>query len=406
MDIEIREIRAEELETWQRVMVRVFGEDAKDDELAVFGARMELDRSIGAFDDGAVVATAGIWSYEMEVPGGAILPVGGVTGVTVIPTHRRRMILTRMMERQLNQIAERGEPLAALWASESAIYGRFGYGVAIEGSDLEIERAHSALRSEGPESGTVRMIDGDTARSLVPGIYEAATAGIPGSLRRTPEDWDIFFFDPEHWREGSSSARWAVYERDGEPLGFLRYRQKATWRDSLPQHRLLVTRLHAVDAEAYAALHRFAFGVDLVSTIELWTRRVEEPILDLLVDRRRVKRRLADKVWVRIVDVPAALSARRYGVSGELVIRVVDDFGPWADGTFRLTGGPDGAECVPTDDEADLVVSVADLGAAYLGDSRIPQAAWLGRIEGDAEAGVLAHRMFSWHVEPWCTVNF
>ena len=406
MDIDIRYITSDELRPWFRLMIGVFGEDVKDSELEMLEKRAELDRAFAAFDGDRMVATAGAFTFGMTVPGGGLVTQAGITAVTVLPTHRRRMLLTRMMERQLNEVAERGEPLATLWASESDIYGRFGYGVAIEGSELEIERHRAVLRSEGPSDGTVRLVDAETARGMVPAIYEAATVGIPGTISRTDREWNMTFYDPEHWRSGASSARWVIYERDGEPLGYLRYRQKSDWSGNVPDHKLWVSELHAVDADAYAALHRFSFGVDLVSKITMYTRRVEEPILDLLVDRRRVVRRLGDKIWVRIVDVAGALSARRYAVDGSLVIRVVDDFGPWADGTFRLTGGPDGAECVPTDAAPDLLIPVQDLGAAYLGDSRISQAGWLGRIEGDPAAVTLAHRMFAWHVEPWCTVHF
>lgn len=406
MDIDIRRITDDQVRDWLTLMVGVFGEDIKEDELDLFAGHTEVDRSMAAFDGDQMVATTGAFSFDMRVPGGGLIRQAGVTGVTVLPTHRRRMLLTRMMERQLNEVAERGEPLATLWASESGIYGRFGYGIAIEGSDIEVERNRAVLRSEGPSDGSVRIVDAKTAREVVPAIYDAATGDIPGTIARSDREWEMAFFDPEHWRDGASSARWAIFEREGEPLGYLRYRQKSQWKGNLPDHQLLVSQLQAVDADAYAALHRFAFGVDLVSKVTLRTRRIEEPILDLLVDRRRVSRRLSDKVWVRIVDVPGALAARSYGAEGSLVIRVVDDFGPWADGTYRLEGGPGGAACTPTDAEPDLLIGVQDLGAAYLGDSRIAQAAWLGRVEGDPEAVVLAHRMFAWHVEPWCTVNF
>ena len=406
MAAEIRGLESDEVREWLTTMVGVFGEDAKDEDLDLFAPRVEVERSHVAVEDGHMVGTAGIWTYETAVPGGSFVTQAGVTGVTVLPTHRRRMILTRLMERQLDHVAERGEPFATLWASESAIYGRFGYGLAIEGADIELERHRVTLRTDGPAEGRVRLVDVDEARGVVPGIYDAATEGIPGTFRRTEADWTIYFADPEHWRNGRSERRWAVYERDGRALGYAAYRQKATWRDGLPAHELSVGDAQAVDGEAYAALYRFVIGIDLVEKISVATRRVDEPLLDLLVDRRRATRRLSDKIWLRIVDVPAALEARRYGVEGSIVLRVADDFGPWADGTYRLEGGPDGARCTATDDDPDLVVPVADLGSAYLGSSRLAQGRWLGRIDGDPDAAVLADRMFGWHVEPWCTVHF
>jgi predicted acetyltransferase len=197
-----------------------------------------------------------------------------------------------------------------------------------------------------------------------------------------------------------------VYEAGGEPRGYLRYRLKPEWKDSHPRYELTINDLQAVDGEAYAELFRFAFGVDLVASVRMHARRVREPLTSLLAEPRRLRRSLGDLIWLRIVDVPAALSARRYATSGSIVLEVRDDFGGFAEGRFRLTGGPDGSECAATSDEPHLTMSVADLSGALLGDARLASRAWAGWIDGDPEAVLQAQRMFAWHVDPWCTTYF
>jgi len=403
--MDVRTITTEELDTWRTLMIGVFGYEAKDEDREVFVAFNELDRAIAAFEGPEMVGTTAAVTYRMNLPGGTAA-TAGVTGVTVAPTHRRRGVLTSMMHSQLGDVKERGEPLAALLASESLIYGRFGYGVAILGSDATIDRHHTAMRVPSRASGRVRAVAVDEARETIPPLHLAAGAGIPGWLPKRDGDWAQYFYDPEHWREGYSAARYVVYEAHGEARGYLRYRLKPEWKDAHPTYELMVGDLQALDAEAYAELFRFAFGVDLVTTIKVHNRRVREPLTSFLADPRRLRRSLGDLIWLRIVDVPAALESRRYAVPGSLVLEVSDDFGVFAEVRVRLTGGPDGSECVPTSDEPDLRLSVADLSAALLGDVRFVARGWAGWIDGDPQVIAAAHRMFSWHVDPWCSTFF
>lgn len=407
MSIEVRLIEDDEYDGWVTLATNVFGEDPKPEDNEIFRRRVEMDRTRAAFDGREMVGTTAEFSYQMTVPGSELpVPAAGVTVVTVRPTHRRRGVLTQMMDVQLEAIAEKGEPVAVLWASESAIYGRFGYGVAIPGADYTIDRRHTSLDVDEPVDGRIRLVTADEARDLVPDTYCRATAGIPGSLARREGDWVLYFHDPEHWRDGASAARYAVVERDGGVAGYVRYRQKPDWTDNHPDHTLRVGELHAVDAEAYAALHRYVFSIDLVTKINLSNRRLNEPLAVMLAEPRRMRASISDRIWLRILDVPAALAGRRYSVDGSLVMEVVDDFGGYAGGRFLLEGGPEGASCTPSDRDPDLVISVADLGAAYLGAARIGLLAWTGRVTGDDRAVRLAQSMFSWHLDPWCTVGF
>ena len=402
----VRTITREEFGSWEEVIGASFGIDSRPEEQEVWKKRAEFDRYFGAFDGKDMVGTGGALTFSMAVPGGALLPFGGVTAVATRPTHRRRGVLTAIMRRLHDQAAERGELISALWAAESRIYRRFGYGVAIEGCDLKIERAHARLLDERSPAGRLRQVGGDEARAVFPGIYTRATKGIPGTLSRRDLDWDMYFYDPEHWRDGATAFRYVVYEDHGRPSGYVLYRQKEEWDGNLARSEVRIGDLQAVDGEAYRALWRYCFGIDLVHLVKARTRRLREPLALLLEDPRHLQGSRSDRIWLRLIDVAGALAARRYGASGELVLEVIDDFTPQAGGRFLLRGGPDGAECTRTRRSAQVTMALADLAAAYLGDARLDDLAWLGRVQGKPAAVGLAQRMLQWSGQPWCTVRF
>ena len=406
MPVDVRTIRDDEYDRWLEVLTSVFAFEPKPEDVAIIGAKAESGRNFAAFDGDQLVGTTAVFSYQMKVPGGASVPTGGLTGVGVAPTHRRLGALTRMMRAYLEDCRDRDEVMGALWASESVIYGRYGFGVAALRSDATLPRVHSAMRVEGPAAGSIRAVEVGEARTIVPDLHLAAGAEIPGWMGRRPSDWDGYFHDPGHWREGFTQQRFVVFESGDRVTGYLRYRLKEKWEDAHPRYELEISDLQALDSDAYAALFRFAFGVDLVETISIGNRRVREPLTAMLVEPRRLRRRISDSIWVRPIDIAGALSARKYSVDGDLVIEVRDDFCPWVEGRYRLVGGPEGAECERTDANPDVVLSAADLGASYLGDARFFSRAWGGLVDGASDDVLLAQRMFGWHIEPWCTTFF
>jgi predicted acetyltransferase len=336
------------------------------------------------------------------------LPTAGVTWVSVKPTHRRRGILGQMMRRQLSDVRERGESIATLWASESIIYGRFGYGLAADTVELEIERTRTAINHEPPSSGRVRFIDRDQALASWPAIYDAVRAAHPGLHSRTEAWWKDKAL-PEQDRQGGGgfSGRFFVqYEEEGRPLGYVRYRVRGGGENGLANGTLAVQELMAATDGAYAALWRYVFGVDLVGTIVARLRRSDEPLRYMLADPRRLLRRPGDSLWVRLVDPVVALEARRYAAEGRVVLDVRDTFCPWVEGRFELEGGPDGARCRASQAEPDLTLTAADLGAAYLGGARFSTLSRAGRVEGDVKALRRADTMFSWEPPPWCPEVF
>lgn len=408
-EIQIRRVTESEMGPFRDASGVVFAFEPHPDDLAEFGRWVEIDRSMVAVDGDAFVATGGTATYRIVVPGGDLVPAGGLTLITVLPTHRRRGLLRRMIDLHFDDAEQRNEVVSILWASESSIYGRFGYGMAVGGRDLTVSRAHSRLRADIPApAGIVRLHGPDEAEQLVRSAHRAATidAGIPGSIERREPDWESYFSDPEHRRKGATRRHYAVYHRDDSVKGYVTYRLKSAWGSGGPEGTVVVQDLHAVDGEAYAALWRYVFSIDLMLKVEAHNRPPHDPLFALLEDPRRIETAGYDALWVRMLDVEGALASRRYQVEGTLVLEIEDRFRPSRGGRFRLTGGPAGATCEKTEDPADLVIPTEHLGAAYLGAPKLATLGWLGLVQGDPDALALADLMFAWHPSPEVSVHF
>ncbi len=384
----------------------VFGEAPSEEGLAEFRQWLEFDRTYLADDGGLIVGSAATNTYRQVVPGGGSVPVGGLTIVAVRPTHRRSGLLRKLVRRHLEDVRDRGEVAGILYASESSIYGRFGFGASVPSGEITLGRAHGAFRREvSSPRGTYRLLELEAAGAIVRDVFAAATFGVPGAVVPREQDWVARLTDHPGRREGATPWRFLIYDRDGEPRGYARYRQKDGWGDGGPEGKVMVRELHARDGEAYAALWRFLLDIDLAITVEAGSRPVPDPLRSLLADPRRLMEKASDGVWVRLVDVAAALAARRYRVEGSLVIEVRDEFFE-AGGRYRLSGGPDGAVCERTDAAADVSFGVEHLGSVYHGAGSVTRLAWLGLVQGDPAAIRRADDMFSWPITPANTLHF
>ena len=404
MSTEIRPIQPEEMEAFFQASTAAFGSDLSPEFMEQARATGEIDRTLAVFDGAEIVGTTGIFSLNLTVPGAA-LPTAGVTWVSVKPTHRRGGVLTKMMRQQLSDIRERSEPLAALWASESIIYGRFGYGLAAEGVELRVERTRTAFAHEPPVCGRARLVSRDEALAAWPAIYDQVLSTQPGMYSRSEAWWRERALRPSEGRAGFSGNFYVQYEED-RPLGYARYRVRPGGQAGLPDGSLSVRELMAASESAYAALWNYLFGVDLIGTIEAHLRHIDEPLFWMLADPRRLVRRPGDTLWLRIVDVAAALEGRRYAAEGRLLFEVRDRFCPWNEGRYELEAGGEGARCRPTDAEPEITLDVADLAAAYLGGARLQTLRRAGRAEGDSEALRRADAIFTWDPLPWCPEVF
>jgi predicted acetyltransferase len=346
----------------------------------------------------------------MTVPG-AVLPCAGVTWVTVSPTHRRRGVLTAMMRRQLDELHERQrEPVAALWASESSIYGRFGYAPATYRGGLEARVERLRLRPDVDlGEGRVDVVPREAFEPAASALLERVRRFVPGDMARDERWWRRALSDEPNEREGASARRHVLHtEPDGTVSGYAAYRVKGRWTDSgETDGTLLVTDLRADRPAAHAALWRFLLSVDLVRTVSFGKGSPDEPLRYLVTDPRAVHVRAVDALWVRLVDVDRALAARRYPTPIDLVVEVRDPFCPWNEGRWRLSGHPAGGYCGRTDRDPDLVVGIEALSAAYLGGVSLGSLHAAGRVtEVSPGAVTLASTAFSWPVPPWCQEEF
>jgi predicted acetyltransferase len=382
-----------------------FGGVPTDEDVAFERTLAELDRFFVAFDGDVIAGTAAAFTMPMTIPGGETT-VGFVTAVGVRPTHRRRGVTTALMRRQLEDARERGETIEVLYASEGGIYGRFGYGLATFGLGMDVEASRTAFVRGYAPSGDVRFVRRDEALPQILEVNDAVRRGVPGmvGLDRTRLEYTL----REHGPDKDVPFLYAVHETDGHTDGYALYRIKHDWSDSIPRSTLVLRDLQGASPGAVADLWRFVFDIDLIERIEVWSRPVDDPVLHLAQEPRRLHPKIRDGLWLRIVDVERALAERRYATAGRVVLEIEDRFCPWNEGRFVLEAGDDGvATCVRGDDEPDVRCSVTELASAYLGGIGFRRLGRAGLIEERrGGAMTLADAMFAWDPAPWCPYIF
>ncbi|MFF0748791.1 GNAT family N-acetyltransferase [Streptomyces sp. NPDC004267] len=409
MTTELRVLDPAEWDRWYAVLELAFGGVPEaDEERALWRELTEHERFLGAWDGDTCVGTAGAFTFRLTVPGGASVPAAGVTMVSVAGAHRRRGILTSMMRRQLQDVRAWGEPLAVLTASEPAIYGRFGYGVATLAARAVVDTARVRLAvPPGTDAVSLRVTTPADALEATEAVYAALVAGRPGMLARRPGWERQALLDPPGERAGSSPRLCLLAERDGEVVGYAHYAVKPDWSFAGANGSVSVHRLAGLDPAAEAAMWRFLCSVDLTGRVNVHDRPVDDAWQHLVSDVRRCEPTLRDGLHLRIVEVAAALEARTYQAPVDVVFEVEDAFCPWNEGRWRLTGDAKGAVCARTRDAADLALSVRELGAAYLGGASLVSLAAAGRVR-ELRDGALteASVAFGSPVAPWLPHGF
>lgn len=380
----------------------------RPEEWEQFRSVIEHDRTLCAFDGDRIVSSSGAYTMELTVPGD-VVPAAGVTIVTVHPAYRRRGLLSAMMDRQLGDLRDHGEPVAMLWASESRIYGRFGYAVASQQTAIDIGRAESALVPDAPDTShlDLELADPNEARKELAAVYDRMRPTRPGYISRDEGQWFDTLFDSERSRAGAT-ARQALLVRDGgTTTGYALYRAKSEWDAGGPKGQVTLDELQAGDVATYVACWRFLSELDLTARVTARQMPVDAPLLYLLADHRRARVQRSDALWVRLVRVGEALARRRYAAPVDLVLDVVDARCPWNAGRWRLSGDETGATCEPTSDPADVRLDTTALASAYLGDGALAAYAYIGRASETTRGALprLAAAM-SWDPKPWCCHNF
>ncbi len=412
MDLELRPATADEFDDMRAAVRRGFGQDSDPSDESRDGAFAVADmtRSRVVVDGGRMVGTSGAYPFQMSVPGGTV-PTSGLTAVTVAPTHRRQGLLTAMMRAHFEDAAERGEPVSSLWASETAIYGRFGYGSSMDIMGVKVDTKAARLRRpEHPDE--VRFVDRSEAEAILPPLHEKLRVARPGTMNRTADWWTHrHFADLKDWRDGATERRYVIVSRAGEDVGFAAFRQKSAWTSDLPEGEVRVEDAMAADDEAAASLWSFLATIDLFPRLVI---QVDQPLDSelpwLAENSRAVTRSVGDGTWQRLVDVSAALEARSYRWTGDLVFSVEDDFLPANRGRYLLSVDGDGkATChreADAPDGRDPLITASGLGALYFG-SRSGRAVRAGgqlRAGDDQIDGIDA--AFGWHPSAWCPDGF
>jgi predicted acetyltransferase len=390
---------AEDFEAVSRLVQGAFHADPDPETVEIERGITEPDRALVVTDDGQVVAHAEALTRDLTVPGN-VIPAGHVTGVAVAATHRRRRLLTRLMRHQLRDIYQaQREPVAVLWASEARIYPRFGYGLATERLSMEINGREAAVTAA--RSGRLRGAEPAALRTEMAKVYEQLRPSSPGWSSRDERWWNWRLADSQSRRGGAAELRAAVHESDAGVDGYAVWRAKGDWVAELPRGEVWVTEVVATNPAAYASLWEFLLGIDLTRTTRYRFGAVDEPLVHLVHNPRALGARLVDGLWLRVVDVGAALSARRYAAGVDLVLEVTDPILEENTGRWRLVGDGSTASCTRTDAPADLSCAVTDLGAVYLGGPSWATLAAAGRVR-ELRRGALAAATaaFGWHRAP------
>ena len=403
-----REVRParnlEELRDAIGAISHYFGGGPDDERAERFSRVLPVERMHAAFDDGRIVGGAGAFPFELTIPGGPVR-CGGVTVVGVLPTHRRRGILTEMMRAQLEDIRDRGEPLAALWASEEVIYRRFGYGLASLAGEIALGSGYRGLRVPPADGASARLITLEEAADVVPPIYDRVRARTPGMFGRTPAWWELrSLADPPERRQGGGEKNCVVLELGGEPVGYAFYRMFPKFESGSAAGHAEVIEAVADGPAATQELWRVLLEMDWVATLKAFLLPIDHPLLHQLSYPRRMQMRVGDGLWVRLVDVGAALSARAYTGDDPIVLEVDDPFLPENSGNWRVAGG----SAERTEDAADVALGVGELAGPYLGGFSFGELVRSGVARELREGGAArADAVFlTDSPKPWCPEIF
>ena len=368
----MRPITPPEVPAFAGLVERTFGGSLLTDaEITNRRGVLEPPRTLAVFDNEELIATLATHSLTMAVPGGG-LPVGGVNHVAVRADYRRRGLMTSMMMAALQDIRDRGEVVSALWPSEAQIYGRFGYGLASRHASLLIDGQPGTAGSPAP--GEIRLIpDASTADTeLLDRLYRSWHATRPGSIARSAERWRQRLLPRDDGRGGTTDVVCLLHNDGAEADGYALYATRTQWSQGLlPEGTTVVVEVCAQTSRALAALWNHLLSVDMMARTVAPMIPVDDPGIWTLRDPRQWQTQVTDNVWTSLIDVPAALRARTYARDVDVVLDVQDDLFPDNARRYRLSGDGTGAACDPTTAPADLKVTAAQLGAAYLGGTSL-----------------------------------
>jgi predicted acetyltransferase len=382
-----------------------YGAWSIDEETSTqFSRIIPPERMHAALDGKRIVGGAGAFAFDLSVPGGSVA-CAGVTAVGVYPTHRRRGVLTAMMRAQLAEAHGRGDPVAALWSADERIYGRYGYGMASLAGEIELPRSFGGFAGAFETRGTVRYVDPEDVPKVLSPIWDRIYREVPGVFARTREWWEVrIASDPPQWRPpGAGPKRFAALEVDGGVEGYAIYRHAPKWEGGAEVGRMVLNEVLSTTLQAEKELWRYLLDMEWTQAVSARLLPLDHPLFWILAQPRGMRMRVGDGLWVRLVDVGAALSQRSYAAPGPVVFEVVDDFCGWNAGRWKLENG----DAKKTRSAPDLACDVTALGSVYLGGFTFAELVRGGRVEERKRgAAARADAMFRTDRAPWCPEIF
>jgi predicted acetyltransferase len=396
--IEVRQAAPEEVGAALAPIWNYFGSRPEAEELERFATILPAERVLAGFDGDEIVGGAGAYLFDTTVPGGAQVATAGVMAVGVLPTHRRRGVLTAIMRRQLADAHERGEPIAILYAAEGGIYGRFGYGLAALAGDIELPKEHARPWHDEP-LGQARLLDPDERVQVLPAIYDRVQAETTGMFTRTRDWWQVRRL---RQRPGKPPGNAVVIKLEDGAQAYALYRHDFGMRHMVTETKLEVSEALGTSPRALDAVWRYVLAIDWVARIDAYWLPLDHPLFHWIREPRRLAFHVFEGLWVRLVDVDAALAARSLG-EGSLVLDLRDELCPWNQARWHVEGG----SVSRTTAAADLALDVSALGSAYLGGFTFAGLALAGRVE-ELQPGAIARAdaIFGTARQPWCPELF
>lgn len=406
MPIDIRLLGPERFDDLIRPITTAFGTAPSPERIEYMKKVIELDTRIAAYEGDTHVGSAGVFAFDMSTTGGRVVKTAGLTMVAVMPTHRRRGVLSAMMQKHLAEARAKSQPIAALWASEASIYGRYGYGLASFAGEVSIERDRSRFTGPNP-AFEARFVSDEEALTLMPWLWDRARQISPGMPSRSESWWkNRRLLDIDSVRLGYGPLQRVVFRLDGQDEAYALYRTKLTLESpDIPVSMVKVFEAIGATPRGTRAAWRYLCDLDLASRIEAHNLPIDHPLFLLLDEPRRAHYSVHDALWVRIIDVETALAAREYASPESIIFDLEDAACPWNAGRFRLDG--ESGRTTRTQENAEIHLSIAALGSAYLGGISFSRMAEAGTIAAKTPRALeKADRMFHANRAPWCPEIF
>ncbi|MEE9281667.1 MAG: GNAT family N-acetyltransferase [Myxococcota bacterium] len=405
MSFEIRPATQDEMGQMGSLAGYVYGGTFGDGPDNVISQSNRPEWTLCAFDGPLLVASSSYIPFTMRANGNA-MPLAGVSAVGTLPEYRRKGLIRRITTRAFADMRERGQAVAALWASQAAIYQRYGYAMTSVQRAYSVDTVDIGFHDGDPGSGSVERLDVDAGYDVAKKLYIDYVADRTCYLHRARPLWqnnvleDIASEGPIHI--GVS------YDASGGPRGYVVYTLRSGRREHPSRDQEIVVRdLAWLTLDAYRSLWSFLARHDLVGRVRWRSAPLDDPAPELFLEPRLLNARDHEGIWFRVVDVGPALEGRGYDVAGEISLEVGgDDLAPWNIGTYRLEASPDGAKVSRSDGPADVQMSVKTLASLYTGFRTARELAAWGLLSGSDDGVRRADALFRTHHAPHCPDHF